>query len=106
MSIRIPRPAKDATYFRCIRGQGVTGKLQDFQRALGDRLVPRAASVLNDHRYIAKVGPMAHAGLDAHLSSDPTDGEVDDAQVAQGRIEEGSLEGAHGDLVRDGLARE
>src|ERR671912_2084151 len=85
---------------------GVPREPQALERALPRCLVPGPARVLYNHWYVAKVGTVAYRRLDPDLRGDPADRERIHAQVTQGHVEEGSLEGAHGDLVGDRFARQ
>ena len=86
-------------------GISTSGSSKNVVRAAADKGLPLTAGVGHDHGDVSEVGAVAHRRFDPDLGGDAADGERDDPQVAQGHVEEGPLEGAHGDLVGDRLAR-
>jgi hypothetical protein len=69
-------------------------------------LVPCPARILDDHGDVAEISTVAHRRLYSDLRDDPADREGTHPKVAWGYVEEGPLEGAHGDLVGDRFARQ
>src|SRR5215212_6350076 len=91
---------------RRVGEHGVPREPQALERTSPRPLVPGPARVLYNHGYVAEVGPVAYRRLDPDLRGNPADRERVYAQVSQGHIEEGSLEGAHGDFVGDRFTRQ
>src|SRR5215213_2937703 len=97
---------EERTDGRRVGEHGVPREPQALERALPRPLIPCPARVLYNHGYVAKVGTVAYRRLDPDLHGDPADRERIYAQVTQGHVEEGSLEGAHSDLVGDRFAQQ
>src|SRR5206468_7573174 len=79
--------------------QRVSGKLQAVDRTLGGFFVARAARVSDEHRDIAKIGPVARCRFDSNLGRYADDNERIDAAISKSEVEPRAFESRHRQLV-------